>query len=60
MVVGFAYYAGRVLQLLGMWILLVDIVTAGPLGPAFNLFAVGIGIFLAGWFLVRRGTGGAR
>ena len=57
---GFVYYAGRGLQLLGMWVLLVDIVTAGPLGPAFNLFALGIGLFLAGWFLVRRTTGGAR
>lgn len=50
----FLYYAGRGLQLLGMWILIVDIVTAGPLGPAFNLFAIGVGIFIAGWLLVRQ------
>ena len=56
---GIAYYAGRGLQLLGMWILLVDIVMAGPLGPAFNLFALGIGIFLVGWILVRYTTRGA-
>jgi hypothetical protein len=27
------YYLGRFGQLLGMWILLVDVFTAGPLGP---------------------------
>jgi hypothetical protein len=48
-----AYYAGRGLQVLGMWILLVDIFTAGPLGPAFNLFVFGVAAFLAGWFLTR-------
>jgi hypothetical protein len=48
-----AYYAGRFLQLLGMWLLLVDLFTAGPGGPAFNLFAIGVGVFLAGWALNR-------
>lgn len=47
------YYVGRGLQVGGMWILLVDIFTAGPLGPAFNLFALGIGVFVAGWLLAR-------
>lgn len=47
------YYAGRALQLLGMWILLVDIVTAGPLGPAPRIFAAGVGVFLLGWWLAR-------
>jgi hypothetical protein len=56
--VGFTYYAGRGLQVVGMWLLLVDILTAGPLGPAFNLFAGGVAVFVAGWFLVRRTTGG--
>jgi hypothetical protein len=51
------YYAGRGLQLLGMWILLVDIFTAGPLGPAFNLFLAGVVAFLAGWFLIRHQRG---
>jgi hypothetical protein len=43
------YYAGRFLQLVGMWLLLVDLFTAGPLGPNARLFAAGVGIFLAGW-----------
>jgi hypothetical protein len=32
-----------------MWILLVDVVTAGPAGPNPRLFALGVGVFLAGW-----------
>jgi hypothetical protein len=48
-----AYYLGRLGQLLGMWLLLVDVVTAGPLGPNPKLFAVGVGVFLAGWGLTR-------
>ena len=51
------YYVGRSLQLLGMWLLVVDLFTAGPMGPAFNLFMAGILAFLAGWFLVRQTTG---
>jgi hypothetical protein len=47
------YYLGRFGQILGMWLLLVDIFMAGPLGPNPRLFAVGVGIFLAGWGLVR-------
>jgi len=47
------YYVGRVGQLLGMWILLVDIFTAGPLGPNPRLFATGVAVFLAGWGLTR-------
>jgi hypothetical protein len=47
------YYAGRFAQLLGMWILLVDIFTAGPLGPDPKLFAAGVAIFLVGWGLTR-------
>jgi hypothetical protein len=43
------YYSGRFLQLLGMWLLLVDLFTAGPLGPNARLFAVGVAVFLAGW-----------
>jgi hypothetical protein len=48
---GAIYYLGRFGQLLGMGMLLVDIVTAGPLGPSFRLFATGVGVFLAGWGL---------
>ena len=47
------YYIGRGAQLLGMWILLADLFTAGPLGPSPRLFALGVGVFLAGWALTR-------
>jgi hypothetical protein len=47
------YYLARFAQLVGMWLLLVDLVTAGPFGPNPRLFAVGVGIFLAGWGIVR-------
>lgn len=43
------YYVGRGLQILGMWMLAVDLFTAGPLGPNPNLFYAGIGVFIAGW-----------
>ena len=45
------YFIARGAQLLGMWVLLVDIVPAGPLGPNPRLFAAGVGVFLAGWGL---------
>ncbi len=47
------YYLGRFGQIVGMWILLVDVVTAGPLGPNSRLFGVGVAVFLAGWGLTR-------
>jgi hypothetical protein len=47
------YYLGRVAQLIGMWLLLVDLFTAGPLGPDAKLFATGVGVFLAGWGLTK-------
>ena len=47
------YYVARFGQIIGMWLLLVDVVTAGPLGPNPRLFALGVGIFLAGWGLTR-------
>jgi hypothetical protein len=47
------YYGGRLLQLFGMFELLIDIVTAGPLGPNPRLFAIGIIIFLVGWGVTR-------
>jgi len=49
------YYIGRLGQIVGMWMLLVDIFTAGPLGPNPRLFAAGVAIFLAGWGLTRAG-----
>jgi hypothetical protein len=48
-----AFYLGRLLQLIGMWLLLVDLFTAGPLGPNPRLFAAGIAVFVAGWALTR-------
>jgi hypothetical protein len=47
------YYVGRGAQILGMWILLVDVVTAGPLGPNPRLFAAGVGMFIAGWGITK-------
>jgi hypothetical protein len=47
------YYAGRLLQLFGMFELLVDMLTAGPLGPSPRLFTIGIVIFVVGWALTR-------
>ena len=47
------HYIGRAGELLGMWILLVDVVTAGPLGPNPRLFALGVAVFLAGWGLTK-------
>jgi hypothetical protein len=49
----FVYYVARLAQLIGMWLLIVDVVTAGPLGPNARLFAAGVAIFLAGWALLR-------
>jgi hypothetical protein len=43
------YYVGRAAQLVGMWMLLVDVVTAGPQGPNPRLFAAGVVVFLVGW-----------
>ena len=47
------FYGGRFAQLIGMWLLLVDLFTAGPLGPNPRLFAAGIVVFLAGWGVTR-------
>jgi hypothetical protein len=47
------YYVGRLAQLVGMWLLVVDIFTAGPLGPSARLFALGVAVFLAGWGLTK-------
>ena len=51
-----AYYTGRVLQILGMWMLAVDLFTAGPLGPSAQLFFAGIGVFVVGWWLAKLGV----
>jgi hypothetical protein len=48
------FYLGRLLQSLAMWILLVDIFMAGPMGPAPNPFYIGVVMFIAGWLIVKR------
>lgn len=53
------YYTGRLLQVLAMWILLIDVFMAGPLGPQPNPFYVGTAMFIVGWLLVRRRGGKA-
>ena len=47
------FYVGRLVQLIGMWLLLVDIVTASPMGPDPKLFGVGVAVFIAGWGITR-------
>jgi hypothetical protein len=47
------YLVGRFGQLLGMWLLLVDLFTAGSLGPDPRLFAAGVVVFLVGWAMHR-------
>jgi hypothetical protein len=36
------YYFGRLLQVIAMWVLLVDIFMAGPMGPQPNPFYIGV------------------
>lgn len=47
------YYVGRLAQILGMWLLLVDVFTAGPLGPDPRLFGLGVVVFVVGWGMTR-------
>ena len=51
---GIVWYVGRFLQVFAMWILLVDIFMAGPMGPAPNPFYLGVAMFIVGWLLVRQ------
>jgi len=48
------YYLGRFLQLFAMSLLLMAIVTAGPLGPSPRIFGVGVAVFVAGWLIGRQ------
>lgn len=48
-----AFYTGRFGQIVGMWLLLVDLFTAGPLGPSPRLFGAGVVVFLTGWGITR-------
>jgi hypothetical protein len=43
------YTLGRTAQIIGLWLLLVDLFTAGPLGPSPRLFALGVAVFIAGY-----------
>ena len=52
----FLYYVGRFLQLLAMSLLLMSIMTAGPLGPSPQIFGCGGVVFVAGWLIVRSFT----
>jgi hypothetical protein len=47
------YYVARFAQIVGMWILLVDLFMAGPMGPDAKIFGAGVVVFLAGWGLLR-------
>jgi len=53
-VAGILWFVGRFLQAFAMWILLVDIFMAGPMGPAPNPFYLGVTMFIVGWLLVRQ------
>lgn len=53
---GSLYAVGRFLQLLAMSLLLLSIVTAGPLGPSPRLFGGGVAVFVIGWLIVRSRT----
>lgn len=48
------WWVGRLLQAFAMWILLLDIFMAGPMGPAPNPFYVGVAMFIVGWFMVKQ------
>jgi hypothetical protein len=47
------YYVGRFAMLLGMFLLLEDIVGAGPMGPNPRLFGLGVLVFLGGWAITK-------
>ena len=47
------WWVGRLLQAFAMWILLLDVFMAGPMGPAPNPFYVGVAMFIVGWLMVR-------
>jgi hypothetical protein len=36
-----------------MWLLLVDLFTAGPMGPNPRLFAIGVAVFIGGWAMAK-------
>ena len=57
-VAAIVWYLGRLLQAFAMWILLLDIFMAGPMGPAPNPFYVGVAMFIAGWLMVRQSSSG--
>ena len=54
------WWVGRFLQAFAMWILLVDIFMAGPMGPAPNPFYVGVAMFIVGWLMVRHASANSK
>jgi len=50
------WWVGRLLQAFAMWILLLDVFMAGPMGPAPNPFYVGVAMFIVGWLMVRQAS----
>ena len=50
------YYVGRFLQLLAMSLLLMSIMTAGPLGPNPRIFGAGVVVFVLGWLIAQPST----
>ncbi len=55
-VAAMVFYLGRFLQAFAMWILLVDIFMAGPMGPQPNPFYAGVAMFIVGWLMVRQAS----
>ncbi|HKT79399.1 MAG TPA: hypothetical protein VJP86_04215 [Vicinamibacterales bacterium] len=53
MIATVVYYFGRALQVLGMWLLVVDIFMAGPMGPSPRIFGAGVAVFLVGWGITK-------
>jgi len=49
------YYLGRLAQLIGMWMLLVDLMWPVRLGQVRSCLAPGVAVFVAGWGLTPRG-----
>ncbi len=53
-VAGVVYYLAAFPAGLAMWILLVDVFMAGPMGPPPKPFYVGVVMFIMGWLMVRQ------
>jgi hypothetical protein len=47
------YFLGRFVQLLAMSLLLMSMMTAGPMGPSPRIFVIAIAAFTVGWAVVK-------